>query len=412
MRVKRVITPNIFFVALIFFTYLLSSQYFNTIDKNNDEVIIITDNKLTEQENYNDIEEPSVMSLSYTTENYNLNLDFLDLSSIEENVLESIEDTTADEDITIDEGKYSDLAVSIAKKYVNIRKNPNANSEIVGELYKGSVATILDKDGDWYHINSGGIKGFVSSKYIATGLSDENIIKNYSFKKIIVTSNALKVRKEPNLDSEQVSSIYKGESYKVENINEDWLQIFLPQTNSTAYVCIDYVDIITDFNYAIKYEPPEENITNKENTNKNDTSKKTTSKSQREDFDSSADELKLLACLIYSEASGQSYDGKLAVGNVVLNRVNSKKYPNNIKNVIYQKGQFSVVSMGILEKHLSNYNDFKSSAQKDSIKAAKEALSGINNIDNRLYFNAYKPAVKSGHDKNSNSVKIDGQLFW
>ncbi|HHT96580.1 MAG TPA: cell wall hydrolase [Clostridiales bacterium] len=423
MRTRRVITPNIFFVAIIFSTYLLSSHFFNFYNKNYDETIIITDNKLIEQEFHNEIEEPSVISFSYETETYNLNHDSIKLSSIEENILFSVDDsvlqdqdTLDDEDIVIDEGKYSDLGVSIAKKYVNIRKEPNASSEIIGELYRDSVGTILDKDGDWYHINSGGIKGYVSSEYIASGLSDNKILNNYSFKKIIVKFNALNVRKEPNLDSEQVSSIYKSESYKVYNINEDWVQIHLPQTNSTGYVSIDYVDIVTDFNYAVKYEPPieiksiKENTTTKEKTSKSNT--KTTKESQREEFDSSTDELKLLACLIYSEASGQSYEGKLAVANVVLNRVKSKKYPNNINKVIYQKGQFSVVSMGILEKHLSNYNNFKSSAQKDCIKAAKEALSGTNNINNRLYFNAYKPAVRAGYDKKSTSIKIDGQLFW
>ena len=50
---------------------------------------------------------------------------------------------------------------------------------------------------------------------------------------------------------------------------------------------------------------------------------------------------KLLAAIIYCEAGNQSMQGKIAVGNVVLNRVNSRKFPNTISKVIYQKGQFT-----------------------------------------------------------------------
>lgn len=93
-------------------------------------------------------------------------------------------------------------------------------------------------------------------------------------------------------------------------------------------------------------------------------------------------ELRLLSALIYCEAQGENYRGKIAVGIVVMNRVRSKLYPDTLKDVIYQKYQFSPVSTGSLKKALSEYDkgNFTSAAEIDSIKAAKIALNGTTKI--------------------------------
>lgn len=61
-----------------------------------------------------------------------------------------------------------------------------------------------------------------------------------------------------------------------------------------------------------------------------------------------AGDKELLAALIYCEAGGESYEGQLAVGSVVINRVHSGAYPNSVSGVIYQGGQFSPVASGRL----------------------------------------------------------------
>lgn len=77
-------------------------------------------------------------------------------------------------------------------------------------------------------------------------------------------------------------------------------------------------------------------------------------------------DIMLLARLINSEALGESYEGKLAVGNVVMNRVKSKEFPNTITDVVYQSGQFD----GVGTKYFTQY------PHTDSIKAAIEAIEG------------------------------------
>ncbi len=92
----------------------------------------------------------------------------------------------------------------------------------------------------------------------------------------------------------------------------------------------------------------------------------------------SKSDLRLLSALIYCEANGESYQGKLAVGIVVMNRKRSGAFPDSVKGVIYQKYQFGPASNGSLDRALKEYDDgdFTSDAELECIKAAKAALSG------------------------------------
>lgn len=89
----------------------------------------------------------------------------------------------------------------------------------------------------------------------------------------------------------------------------------------------------------------------------------------------------LLASIIYCEAGGESYAGQLAVGAVVINRLLSSKYPDTLTGVIYQNKQFSPVLSGRLAIAMAN-----GSATSSCYQAADQAMEGITNVDNCLYF--------------------------
>lgn len=91
----------------------------------------------------------------------------------------------------------------------------------------------------------------------------------------------------------------------------------------------------------------------------------------------------LLARLIYGESRGEPYKGQVAVGAVVLNRVESSKFPNSISGVIYQSGAFSVVSDGQINL----------SPDETALKAARDALNGWDPTNGCLYY--YNPAKTS-----------------
>ena len=95
----------------------------------------------------------------------------------------------------------------------------------------------------------------------------------------------------------------------------------------------------------------------------------------------SRQEYDLLAALIQCEAGGESYIGQVAVGNVVMNRVESSNHPNTISEVIYAAGQFSPVRNGSLSRTLSSGNIRASCRQ-----AALEAIAGSEPVGDKLYF--------------------------
>lgn len=121
----------------------------------------------------------------------------------------------------------------------------------------------------------------------------------------------------------------------------------------------------------------------------------------------SQDDLYWLARIIDAEAGAEPYEGKVAVGNVIINRVNSSQFPNTIYGVIfeYYKGipQFSPVADGTI------YN----TPSESSINAARDALNGKNLVGDSTYF--FNPDKATGSWIVNNKIyvtKIGGHAFY
>ncbi|MHB8127453.1 MAG: SH3 domain-containing protein [Mobilitalea sp.] len=306
------------------------------------------------------------------------------------------------------EALYSNIGISVAESFVNIREEASTEGSVLGKLYRDSAAEILDTKGDWYYVESGSVKGYVKSEYIKTGISDAKLIEKYSKLRISVEVDGLNVREEPTTESKKLTVIYQNETFPVIELKDDWVKIDITDDNVIGYIKTEFAEVLVDFTNAISKEE-EQKILQLEAEAR---AKKETEVKYRDEVNCSAEDIKLLACLVHSEAGTQSYEGKLAVANIVLNRVKSSKYANTIKGVIYQSGQFSVAASGSLAKQLANFNNYSSNSQQLSIKAAKAALEGANNIGSRLYFHTYKSAVSKGYDEKSTSVKLGDHLFW
>lgn len=102
---------------------------------------------------------------------------------------------------------------------------------------------------------------------------------------------------------------------------------------------------------------------------------------------------RLLAKLVYAEARGESYKGKVAVAAVVLNRVRSSSFPNTVSGVVYQSKAFSSVSNG----SINNTPD------SESIRAALDALNGWDPTGGCLYF--YNPRETSDRWIRTRTIK-------
>ena len=114
------------------------------------------------------------------------------------------------------------------------------------------------------------------------------------------------------------------------------------------------------------------------NSNENlyPTQVQTVKQQKREVINITNEELLLLSKLVTGEARGESYEGQVAVAAVVINRVKDPRFPNSIKDVIYQKNAFSVVKNGSINLQPT----------ESAYSAAQDALYGKDPTDKAIYF--------------------------
>lgn len=111
-----------------------------------------------------------------------------------------------------------------------------------------------------------------------------------------------------------------------------------------------------------------------------------------------ADTLLLLAALIQCEAGNEPYEGRLAVGAVVMNRVRSQAYPDSVAGVIYASGQFTPARTGKLERVYTS-----GKINEGCMQAAQEALNGTSNIGALTHFR---------RNDGRNGVVIGNHVFY
>ena len=107
----------------------------------------------------------------------------------------------------------------------------------------------------------------------------------------------------------------------------------------------------------------------------------------------------LLANIIYCEAGGEPYEGQVAVGAVVINRLLSSRFPDTVTGVIYAPYQFSPVASGRLAQALAN-----NKATDSCYRAADEAMSGFSNVGSCVFFRTPIEGLTG--------IQIGGHIFY
>lgn len=187
------------------------------------------------------------------------------------------------------ESEYANVGISIAADYVNIRKKPSTDAEIVGKLYRGSAATIMSTEGDWVYIKSGSVSGYIMKDYLAIGYSAEKLIDDFGTKWATVTTDTLKVREENNTTCKVLTLIPADESYEVIREETDWAKIRV-DADTVGYVSKDYVKISVQFKKAVSIEEEREEARRKAAAEaaEREEQKKITQSSQSNSSDSSS----------------------------------------------------------------------------------------------------------------------------
>ncbi|MCI9017560.1 MAG: cell wall hydrolase, partial [Lachnospiraceae bacterium] len=122
-------------------------------------------------------------------------------------------------------------------------------------------------------------------------------------------------------------------------------------------------------------------------------------KQQLDAIKANGNEVTLLAALIQAEGGNQPYDGQVAIGAVVMNRVKSPRYPNSIADVIYAPGQFGPVSNGTIMRYIGG-------PKASCMQAAQEAINGYTTIGSYTHFR------RAGSDVGPNSIVIGSHVFY
>lgn len=295
-------------------------------------------------------------------------------------------------ELTKEEQEWQEYLMADVEQSLNVRKKPNENSEIVGKLYKGDRAKIVKEKGDWIKIESGKVKGFVKESYCVTGTKALKYAKKNCDKIATVNTDGLRLRSKQSTEAKVITAVASGTELKVKNkakTKDGWVAVVYG--GDTCYVSEDYVDVELKTGKAVTIqeeiaareaeEAAQKAAAEAEAAKKAQaTQSNGAATTQKAAYSASVDDVTLLAAIIQCEAGGCSYEGKVAVGAVVMNRVRSGSFPNSISGVIYQSGQFSPARTGLLAARL------RSGVSASCRQAAQAALGGQDNTNGAKYF--------------------------
>ena len=144
---------------------------------------------------------------------------------------------------------YKNLGIVKASGYLNIRKEPGTDSDVIGKLQGDGACDVLEKTADgWYKITSGGIEGYINSEYVITG--EEAVKKAESLVKLraVVTADSMNIRKEASKSSDSMGQALANERYEVLDQEDGWVKI------ASGYLSSDYVTLEYSLNEARKLD--------------------------------------------------------------------------------------------------------------------------------------------------------------
>ena len=301
------------------------------------------------------------------------------------------ESKEAQPELTKEEEKWQDYLMADVEQSLNVRKKASEDAEIVGKLYKGDRAKILKAGEEWTKIESGNVKGYVKTSYCVTGTKALKYAKKNCDTIATVNTDGLRLRSKQSTEKGKViTAVASGTKLKVktkEKTKDGWVAVVY--NNDLCYVSEDYVDVSLKTGKGVTLEEEAAKKAAEEAAKKaaaeaeaakNAAANSGAATTQGSAVSASADDVTLLAAIIQCEAGGCSYEGKLAVGAVVMNRVKSRSFPNTISGVIYQSGQFSPARTGKLASRLAR------GVSASCRQAAMEALSGKDNTNGAKYF--------------------------
>lgn len=290
-------------------------------------------------------------------------------------VLDSIDIMTEEELVEFAaeyEEKYS-LVMANVNESMNIRLEPSADSAKVGLLYADCGGTILERGDGWTKIQSGNLVGWANNDYLLFAEEALALANTVGVYNATVHASGLNIRKEPSTEAAIWDQVENGDVYEaiMEHTTDEWVAI--EYGGALGYISADYVTM----EFTIDHGETFEEIEAREKREMREKQKLIVEEGTS--VIGTTDDM-LLAALIYMEAGNQPYEGQVAVGAVVMNRVNSPAYPNTIAGVIYASGQFTPTVTGRVEELAVN------GVPESCLQAARAAMNGESPVGGAVHF--------------------------
>ena len=307
---------------------------------------------------------------------------------------------------------------------VNVRAEASTDSAIVGHMNIGACGDVLAQADGWVQITSGDVKGYVKADYVTIGEEAYALAKQYYSVTAVAKEDGINLRAAADKNAEVVGAVYENVTYTVtpEKTDDAWVCLQVA-TGAEGYASADYMEVTEGYRVAESVDDTDETeettaseetattvatteekkvtgsveedkqTTQATTTEKPSTTQQTTTEattqtdnsstigsSSRSPISLSDADINLMAAVMTLECGSESYEGQLAVANVILNRLQSGAWGNTISGVVYAANQFSVVSDSRLQGLIQN------GAQASCIQAARDACAGNNNIGDLMSF--------------------------
>ena len=322
---------------------------------------------------------------------------------------EVVEDTVEDVVVVVpptpeqlEKTEWLNYMMPNVEEYVNVRVEPSTEAAIAGKLEKGDRAAVLEKGAEWTKIKSGNLVGYVSNQYCIYGEEALAYAKANCPTIATTTTDGLRIRQSMSTDSKIIKRLDEGARLVVDTnaaTEEGWLAV--RHNDSTYYVSAQYVTVALEVGTGLTTAEIEaiareeaERKAREEQAKKEAAEKVAASNAAVKEVD----DLTLMAAIIYCEAGAEPYEAQLAVGAVIMNRL-ERGYASTLYGVIFQKGQFTPARNGKLARVIA-----QGKASASCYEAARAALAGEDNTDGCLRFNDYNGTQQG--------IRYGGMVFW
>ncbi|MCR5417041.1 MAG: cell wall hydrolase [Pseudobutyrivibrio sp.] len=317
---------------------------------------------------------------------------FATVSTLEVNAVESAELISASSEVTVVAAttdqvepntddvydEWADTVMANVDDYLSIRAEASTDSEVIAKLRAGDTATLVDVFDGWYEIESGNAHGFVSADFCVTGIDAYNLALDVCDSYATTDVAGLRIREEASEDAKILKVVSKGTKLIVNSDAESvdgWVAV--TSGDASGYVKADYVQVDMESGEAITLEEEAAAKAAAEEAAAKAKAAAQAAAAANQAVINSADDVTLLAAIIQIEAGGESYEGQVAVGSVVMNRVRSGSYANSVSGVIFAKGQFSTSRMSSV---------ISRGPKASCIQAANDAIAGVDNTGGATHF--------------------------